>query len=965
MAYMEKTPHAVAVVGGYTYMPIAVILSSVYFGRKYGLLEWLSVFMMTLAVCTYMALRERYHAGGTEAAVAELRAHVHFSGMCIVVGSAAVSAFASVLAERLFKVWAYEAFYVLKVNIDLVSTCLSAGFWAAGVNFHGVSHLFGDQRRLSDNVAESPWYVEWDGPVMALAVATVAHAWLAGLVTKKESTVTKSVIASGAVVTMMLISDPLRGKFNFAVRMWPATFLVVIAWISLLTFQTGRLNIQLAKQMSRDDDAMLEDVDHAGAPPEQNEASPGWFGSSPWRIRQDPEAAAKASEEKILKQIEQATGILLQGQAARQASSQGDGLSSEAIVYSLVYIVMDAGRTMLNQYALSSSQINPNSMSFMTFALMLIWFCYQTLNSGYLALQSKWDWSKFSLAWKRDALWDYLPSAFFMAITTCFVNMSYALGLSSALAVVLGKVYTPVLAIGERVYYKRSRLWIEWFAIAILTLAVFTFGYLSSYKIETGLDLSNSVAIVLSLAGATTAAIGALVSDNIYKQYPVPPTTFPQHQIRFNFGSLFFTVLVVPFLSLTASRAKDIVWLHRPVDTACAVPECWPHVTAWPSGSLHWPWAADMDTCPADLCVDACACEVGLFAGWGSTYSSGWQPALYLFLLVNILYSIITGKVMQTCGALHRAKCDAFSLVLLYWLGNPLLEKMLNGTPLSESLKDMCLNIVSLIVPLAAVAIDVGKSEMKKIRAERTLFRAGLIARLWSVALGGREVSVVICDPPREGEECGEGRTIPLADQRPSAGKRAAFIQLQEPPERRMQRRWLGKVTELVNAEDWQLTSSWSSLAQCLGVASATAADADEAGAVSARVKVASTAKAFPENLVTRACQGARYDPGTSPVDADWDSDSSEEAGAYSSAAPSRLGAVEVACSAPSGAERSALAHLEAVCTLLETEDGLADERRSAERLCAQLRRGRAADVTDAADLAGAGSPVLRFVLGD
>lgn len=42
-------------------------------------------------------------------------------------------------------------------------------------------------------------------------------------------------------------------------------------------------------------------------------------------------------------------------------------------------------------------------------------------------------------------------------VTMCFGNMAYAFGLSPPMAAVLGKVYTPVLAVGERLVLKKRR----------------------------------------------------------------------------------------------------------------------------------------------------------------------------------------------------------------------------------------------------------------------------------------------------------------------------------------------------------------------------------------------------------------------------------------------------------------------------------------------------------------------------
>ena len=45
---------------GYLYLPLSVIMSYYVFNRNYGKLEWLTLGMMTMAVLTYVMLREQY-----------------------------------------------------------------------------------------------------------------------------------------------------------------------------------------------------------------------------------------------------------------------------------------------------------------------------------------------------------------------------------------------------------------------------------------------------------------------------------------------------------------------------------------------------------------------------------------------------------------------------------------------------------------------------------------------------------------------------------------------------------------------------------------------------------------------------------------------------------------------------------------------------------------------------------------
>lgn len=58
----------------------------------------------------------------------------------------------------------------------------------------------------------------------------------------------------------------------------------------------------------------------------------------------------------------------------------------------------------------------------------------------------------------------------------------------------------------------------------------------------------------------------------------------------------------VPLLSLSASRAKDVVWLPRTVDADCNEDQCWPKV-GWAAGSTTTRSSSSLDhhTCSMDF----------------------------------------------------------------------------------------------------------------------------------------------------------------------------------------------------------------------------------------------------------------------------------------------------------------------------------------------------------------------------
>ncbi|CAJ1459751.1 unnamed protein product, partial [Effrenium voratum] len=70
-------------------------------------------------------------------------------------------------------------------------------------------------------------------------------------------------------------------------------------------------------------------------------------------------------------------------------------------------------------------------------------------------------------------------------------------------------------------------------------------------------------------------------------------------------------------------------------------------------------------------------------------------------------YGWIVGKLVQAFSTIDRAIADAFSLLLVYFIGDPLL----NGT----SLDNMCMNLVAFIVPLSTSIFAVASSEMQRV----------------------------------------------------------------------------------------------------------------------------------------------------------------------------------------------------------------------------------------------------------
>lgn len=128
---------------GYLYLPLSVIMSYYVFNRNYGKLEWLTLGMMTMAVLTYVMLREQYrdleeHEHGHP--LARLKSSFTPAGFGLLVTGVVLSVTGSIGAERIYKhksrglTWWQGRFYIMKVHIDVTSLVLSLILW-------GVSHL--------------------------------------------------------------------------------------------------------------------------------------------------------------------------------------------------------------------------------------------------------------------------------------------------------------------------------------------------------------------------------------------------------------------------------------------------------------------------------------------------------------------------------------------------------------------------------------------------------------------------------------------------------------------------------------------------------------------------------------------------------------------------------------------------------------------------------------------------------
>jgi len=560
-----------------------------------------------------------------------------------------------------------------------------------------MSHTFRDFFQQWSHSKE--WFGTWSPFQYLMVLVAVGQGWAAGLVTKEFSTVIKAIVQTLSVVLVMVLGDPLRGnRFNFQNREAPSILLAVIILMSAMIFQTGRINLRvIRKAVNLGPEAHPSlNLGNLASPEDDNPTSPSRLILSlkaegvppPGRQNRDARANAAARGSGTEEEEECAASAPSKPLLSASREEEGGALTSYVKMVTtyalvLVYILSDAGRTLILQKALSTTVINSTSMG------LVCYVCGVLVASGLTFYTHRFEGLKRAFHWRK--ILHCLPAAFLFALATALGNLAFANGITSSLYVVLGKFYTPVAALGARWIMGKFYMWLEWFALVILTLSSVAFGYLKSFDVTDahGVPKDEPIAgMMLVLASAATSAFGSLVTEKILKGEQVP---FHLQKVCLDIGSILSSFVLLPVIGVIATRPQDIPWARRPTSYETC-----------PWDSVCWQKPHGNHSCFNPDCT--CSCEVGIFAGW----DLGWDSwVLVLAVLVNTTQGWLVGKVTQRFSVVHRAIADSFSLLTIYFLGDPLFNH--------TSLSNVSLNLVAFIVPLSTATFSVATSEMQRV----------------------------------------------------------------------------------------------------------------------------------------------------------------------------------------------------------------------------------------------------------
>jgi len=348
----------------------------------------------------------------------------------------------------------------------------------------------------------------------------------------------------------------------------------------------------------------------------------------------------------------------------------------------VVFVLADATRTLSQQQVLSRSMITPMSMVLACYCCGIILAVSLTVASatggrdGYV--------NDLREAFSLQKIARYLPCSFFFAAASTLLALAYTNGISGVLATALGYTYMPLSALASYVFLGKYYIWLEWVGLCTLTLASCVFGIVQAVFAESSSGVSFNPKALLPMlfvvGSACSSVCGSLAAEKLMKSENQP---FHIQKVRLDIGSMMTTLALLPVIGWISSRPQDAFWKDRPLDREC-YNKCLLRVSEWKCGE-------------ADLCQ--CTCGHGIFIAWDD-----WR--VVFALMINVAQSWLNGKVIKQFSTVLRAVAQSSTILVIYFIGEPLLNGTKHTWPLT---------LVACLVPLSTATFMVSVSEMEKV----------------------------------------------------------------------------------------------------------------------------------------------------------------------------------------------------------------------------------------------------------
>mmetsp|Transcript_91984 Transcript_91984/g.182735 ORF Transcript_91984/g.182735 Transcript_91984/m.182735 type:complete len:699 (+) Transcript_91984:39-2135(+) len=257
MAFALHVPASIVTILGFVYTPISAVGKFCVMKKTTIWLQWIALSIVTLASMTFGFLQSVAPSKGAQA--------VSSLGLLCVIGSATLSAFASLTMEKFLKD-EHDPFYMQKIALDLCS-CLASIFLLplSGFISHRPQDAFWRDRPLTGCEDDQCWghvgsnttcanpdcscecgsglFVAWDSwwVIITLGVITL-KAWFKGEVTKRTSTLEVAVAESFGPLLIYFVGEPL--VFGQSLNDWALNTVVFIAPLSALVFNAAAFELE-------------------------------------------------------------------------------------------------------------------------------------------------------------------------------------------------------------------------------------------------------------------------------------------------------------------------------------------------------------------------------------------------------------------------------------------------------------------------------------------------------------------------------------------------------------------------------------------------------------------------------------------------------------------------------------------------------------------------------------------------
>lgn len=221
-AYGSGISAAVNTVLGYFYMPLSALLSRWVFHRAYGGLEWLALGLLSISAVVFVQLRSDRGASTTS-----------LEAVVCCLGSVVSSCLGSLACEKIMKA-RQSPFYTQKVHLEVGGLLTAvAMLFVVGFASSRDADAFWKKRDVGGGDMESGIFVGWSLQTVLALLATLVQSWLGGLVSKRLSTVVRSVAQCMSLLIIYFFGDLVLKKLPFD---WVVGAAAVVVALSVQVF---------------------------------------------------------------------------------------------------------------------------------------------------------------------------------------------------------------------------------------------------------------------------------------------------------------------------------------------------------------------------------------------------------------------------------------------------------------------------------------------------------------------------------------------------------------------------------------------------------------------------------------------------------------------------------------------------------------------------------------------------------